>query len=79
MPVYSPEVIARKHRLSGMSLREIERQAPVSAARLCKYMRGLVALRPEQLRTVNLVLEAAIRDRAAEMAHVLEGEAAMAG
>jgi len=69
--VYSPALIARKHELSGLSLREIEKRARVTASRLCLYETRKGTLRVEQLQAVDAVLNAAICDRFAEIADVL--------
>jgi hypothetical protein len=77
--VYSPAMITRKHELSGLSLREIERRSKkVTAARLCLYESGKTMLRQEQLDAVNCVLEAEIRDRRDEIAQVLDDSEAVA-
>jgi len=93
MPIYTPAMITRKHELSGLSLREIERRSKkVTAARLCLYESGKTMLRQEQLDAVNRVLEAEIRDRKPlpsthrnrrrqrrdEIAHVLDDSEAVA-
>ena len=69
--VHSPAMIARKHELSGLSLREIEKRARVTASRLCLYETRKCTLRVEQLQAVDAVLDAAIRDRFAEIVDVL--------
>lgn len=59
--------------LSGMTLREVADKSGVSVPRVCRWSRGELELRAEQVRSVNAVLMDGVRRQQARMAAIVGG------
>jgi hypothetical protein len=73
------ETLIEKHRLSGLSLKQVERltgekRQRVNAQQLCSYMHGKGLLRSEKVAVAEQVLDEALLDRAKRIAALLGRE-----